>query len=283
MDISVPSSIQEFTGASFQKGYAAEDSDRELTNLVFVLDVQELNPGVQRLRDWALAALAPTAGEVAVDVGCGTGTETCRLAELVAETGRAIGVEPHEALRLVATERATSAASRAEFVDGDALALPFGDGTVDVLRCERVWQHLADPQAAAQEVARVLAPGGRAVIIDTDWGTQVIEPAEADVLNRYRNHVLELTPSAVVGRQLCNLLATAGLAVDPDVGSTAFVFDQQFLANPVMFRGQGARAVEAGAITQAELDQLVGGVTAAAEQGEAFAFVTMLAAVARRP
>lgn len=281
MDITPPERIEEFSGASFQKGHVAEDVDVELEHLVFVLDVQELNPGIRRLRDWALSAVAPAPGDLAVDVGCGTGTETRRLAELVGETGRAVGVEPQAALRQVAVERAASAASRAEFVDGDALALPFEDASVDVLRCERVWQHLSDPAAAAREVARVLAPGGRAVIVDTDWGTQIVHPGDPDVLSRYRDHTLTLTPSAIVGRQLANLLGATGLAVDPDVGSSAVVFDQQFLAHPVMLQTQGAEAVAGGAITQAELDALVAGVSAAAERGEAFAFVTMLAAVAR--
>jgi hypothetical protein len=47
MDITPPESIAEFTGASFQKGHVAEDVDVELEHLVFVLDVQELNPGIR--------------------------------------------------------------------------------------------------------------------------------------------------------------------------------------------------------------------------------------------
>ena len=61
--------------------------------------------------------------------------------------GRAIGVEPNAKLREIAEARATAAA-RVSFVAGLAGDLPLADGSVDVLWCERVLQHLSDPQAA---------------------------------------------------------------------------------------------------------------------------------------
>ena len=85
------------TPTSFRRGNVADDPDADLAAQVFVLDLQERMPGVQRLRDWTLAALDPQPGERAVDVGCGTGTEVRRLAHLVGTDGEAIGVEPHPA------------------------------------------------------------------------------------------------------------------------------------------------------------------------------------------
>jgi SAM-dependent methyltransferase len=53
-----------------------------------------------------------------------------------------------------------------QFTAGTADRLPFEDGSVDVLRCERVLQHLDEPEDARRD-ARVLRPGGRAVVLDS--------------------------------------------------------------------------------------------------------------------
>lgn len=275
----IPPELADFRGESFQKGHLAANVDAELAGLVFVLDTQEALPSVQRLRDWSLAAIAPAGGEVAVDVGCGTGAEVRRLAELVGPHGRAVGVEPHPGLRGVAAER--SAGTGASFVDGDAVSLPFDDAGVDVLRCERVFQHLPDPAGAAREIARVLRPGGRAVVIDSDWSTVVTRPGDADVVRRYNEAMWRRTPNPFAGRDLRAQLQAAGLTVDPDIGSTAVVFPDAFLTDPVMLRVNSALAVDDRAITRAEADQLIDEFVAAARTGDAFLAVTMFAVVAR--
>ena len=47
---------------------------------------------------------------------------------------------------------------------GDAHHLPFGDATLDAIVCTEVFEHLLDPPAAADEIVRVLKPGGRLVL-----------------------------------------------------------------------------------------------------------------------
>lgn len=280
IDDTIPPELHDFRGESFQKGHVAADADVELTALVFVLDAQEQLPSVQRLRDWALAAVGPRRGEVAVDIGCGTGAEVRRMAELVGPAGRSVGVEPHAGLRGVAEAR--SADTAAEFLDGDAMALPFTDASVDVVRCERVFQHLPDPGGAAREIGRVLRPGGRAVVIDSDWASAVARPADPDVLRRYNESMWRRTPNPFAGRDLRAQLQDAGLVVDADIGSTAVVFPDAFLANPTMLRINCAQAVDEGALTIEEADRFVEGFTEAAARGEAFLAVTMFAVVARQ-
>lgn len=50
------------------------------------------------------------------------------------------------------------------FLTADLNALPFGDATVDVVLCAEVLEHMADPSVAIAEMARILKPGGHAVI-----------------------------------------------------------------------------------------------------------------------
>ena len=136
---------------AFRKGNVPAHGDSDLTARINVLDLQEQMPSIQRLRDWTMDVLAPRPGDVVVDVGCGSGTEVRRLAGLVAPGGRAIGVEPDGPMRAEAERRTSAERSPATFVDGDAGALPFEDGSIDLLRCERVFQHLTDPETAARE------------------------------------------------------------------------------------------------------------------------------------
>ena len=269
-----------FAPTAFQRTHVPKDADAELAALLFVLDLQAALPSVQRIRDWVLDVLAPQPGETAVDVGSGTGSEVVRLARLVGPGGRAVGVEPQSALRAEAVRRA--AGTTAEFTDGDALALPFDDGSVHVLRCERVWQHLDDPDQAAREVARVLAPSGRAAIVDSDWATAVVHPGDPDVHRRLNEAMRRRMPNALSGRYLRIRLQAAGLEVDADIGSTALVMPDEFLARPVMLGVSADLAVEEGAIARAEADELLGAVSDAAGRGEAFMSVTMFAAVARK-
>ena len=98
------------------------ETDDELGFMVMLLDLQDAAPPIRRLRDWAVDLAQPQPGEVALDVGSGTGTMVRTLAALVAPSGRATGVEPNPKLRDIAASRA-AALPGAEFVDGVAGAL----------------------------------------------------------------------------------------------------------------------------------------------------------------
>lgn len=257
--------------------------DAQTERLSMLLDLQAAQPAVIRLRDWAFERLAPMPGETAVDVGSGTGANTARLAATVDPGGSATGVEPNPALREVAARRAQATGSTAVFVDGTAGALPLPDASVDVLVCERVLQHLDDPDAAVTEFARVLRPGGRVALLDSDWATGITHPGDPDVLERYRAFQLTQWANPFSGRLLKGQLLAAGMAVDPDIGSSALVLPDEALREGGMLAMSGAAAVQAGAVSQAELDSLVDGVAAASARGEAFVSVTMFAVIGRRP
>jgi SAM-dependent methyltransferase len=269
--------------SAFQRDKEGVGGEEAIQAMVGVLDVQEQQPAVVRLRDWARSMALPAPGQTVVDIGAGTGSETQRLAIAVGPEGRAVGIEPHAELRTEAVRRAAAAGSTAEFMPGDALSLPLPDASVDVVRSERVFQHLADPQLAAREVARVLRPGGVAVILDTDWGTMLAHPADAAVLRRYTDAFQSTVANPFSGRQLRGWLTRAGLEVEEDVGSAALVLTAEHIRGQG-FVGAGANfAVSAGALSQDEADALVSGLAEAAAAGEAFVAVTMFAVVARKP
>jgi len=111
--------------------------------------------------DWLAATIRGRRGQVALDVGCGAALSLIRLAGLP-EIGRVVGLEPSPgALRLARRHRGF------EVVRGSALALPFEGGSFDVVTCFDVLQHLPEgggDRQATSEIARVLRPGGVAVV-----------------------------------------------------------------------------------------------------------------------
>ncbi|WP_097234454.1 MULTISPECIES: methyltransferase domain-containing protein [unclassified Streptomyces] len=262
--------------------FHAANADPALTDrLTAALDVQAGNPGVRRLRAWAHERLAARPGERALDVGCGTGSETRVLAAAVAPGGTATGLEPHPGLRAVAERRAAEAGSPARFLDGDALALALPDAGVDVVWCERVLQHLDDPERAVAEIARVLRPGGRVALLDTDWSTFVLHPAAPEVRPALASVARAAAATPDAGRSLALWLAGAGLAVD-ELGADVLVHDPRTVSRPIV-QGLGAAALGRGLITEEQRERLLAGLEAAAGQGAFHLSVTMFAVVAHRP
>ncbi|MDH6119092.1 ubiquinone/menaquinone biosynthesis C-methylase UbiE [Kitasatospora sp. GAS204A] len=263
-------------------GFHAANADPSATDrLAAALDAQAANPGVRRLREWAHSRLAARPGERALDVGSGTGSETRVLAAAVAPNGAAIGLEPHPGLRALAERRAADADSPARFLEGDALALPLPDADLDVVRCERVLQHLTDPARAVAEIARVLRPGGRVALLDTDWATFVLHPAAPEIRPALASVTQATAATPDAGRRLASWLSAAGLTVD-DVGSDVLLHDPRSVSWPIV-RGLGTAALGQSLITEEQRDRLYADLTAAAEQGAFHLSVTMFAVVAHRP
>ncbi len=272
------------TGArGFRRSAMESVDDEAFRRLVDVLDLQARAPAIRRIRSWTLDRLAPQPGETTVDIGSGTGEDVQLFAGRVGETGRAVGVEPSSRMRALAETRAREAGSRAIFLDADAHDLPFEDATVDVVRSERVFQHLDDPERAASEVARVLRPGGRVAIIDSDWGSAIMHPGHPDVVRRLQVFMWGDWANPFSGRRLPRLLTMAGLTVDPDIGSQATILPQQVAGAAPMIEHSTAGAVAEGAITADERATLLADLARAAQEGWAFVSVTVFSVVAVKP
>lgn len=125
------------------------------------------------------------AGMRVLDVGCGPGTVTLDLAELVAP-GAVIGIENTDApLAAARDEAARRGDTRTRFERGDALSLPFPDDAFDVVHAHQVLQHLADPVAALREMARVCKTGGWVAARDADYAAMTWFP-EVPALEEWR-------------------------------------------------------------------------------------------------
>src|SRR3954452_6919081 len=109
----------------------------------------------------ALAALADPEWTVG-DLGCGTGQVSAAVAPFVA---RVIAVDASAAM-LQAAKKRLYGLENVELRRGELEALPIDDARLDAATLMLVLHHVAEPQRALSEVARVLKPAGRAVVVD---------------------------------------------------------------------------------------------------------------------
>jgi ubiquinone/menaquinone biosynthesis C-methylase UbiE len=108
-------------------------------------------------------------GETVLDVGCGTGTLTLQAAALVGATGRVSGIDPGPKQIARARLKAARRGLPIDFQVGVIEQLPFPDQSFDVVLSTFVMHMLPDDlkRQGLLEIARVLKPGGRLLIVDT--------------------------------------------------------------------------------------------------------------------
>lgn len=158
------------------------------------------------------------AGKSVLDIGCGSGLDTLALARLVGDSGFVHGVDFDAEMIHCADERIEQTATeqslrhRVKHQCADAYHLPFQADEFFATRSERLFMHLSDPQLALAEAVRVTQPGGRLVIVDTDWGS-VSAHTGADAIERrladFRAEVF--IPNGYSGRRLAALMSDANL------------------------------------------------------------------------
>lgn len=192
-------------------GYERVDDDPNVSVLLATMDVTAGWEATRRLRAWERDQLRLGEAQRLLDIGCGLGEAALALAQDLGEDGEVVGVDVSAEMLRVARAKARAARCRVRFTVGDACALDEPDGCFDVARSERTLQWLADPVAAVAEMARVVRPGGRISLIDTDWSTFAIDVGDDDLAARVREAMrTERGRPSNIGRRLHDLVRNAG-------------------------------------------------------------------------
>lgn len=133
--------------------------------------------------------LRPRPGEHILDIGSGPGLLALQLADKVAPNGRVMGIDISSDMIKFARSRCEEATSRefVSFEEGDAASLPFADATFDAAVSVQVYEYVGALTEALNELYRVLRPGGRVVIVDTDWDSVIWHTDDASLMTQVMN------------------------------------------------------------------------------------------------
>jgi len=156
-------------------------------------------------------ALELKRGAVVLDVGCGIGQDARELMRLVGARGRVVGVDYSVEMIAEARRGAKDGSSLPKFAVSEAHHLGFSSNTFDASRADRVLQHLADPQAAFEEMVRVTKPGGTVQIVDRDWGMVAVDADDQAITRKILDHICTKIRNGWIGRRVPVLFQDSGL------------------------------------------------------------------------
>jgi demethylmenaquinone methyltransferase/2-methoxy-6-polyprenyl-1,4-benzoquinol methylase len=157
---------------TYESGTLAPDSVRGMFDRIApVYDVMNhvMTAGLDRR--WRRLAVHEVVwpGDRVLDACCGTGD---LAVEAERRGGRVVGLDFSERM----LERARKKSGAIEWVQGDALALPFGDGEFDAATVGFGVRNLADLEGGLRELARVLRPGGKLAVLEITRPRGVLKP-----------------------------------------------------------------------------------------------------------
>ena len=227
--------------------------------------VEEFNasPGATRRRARILEALALKPGNRVLDVGSGPGHQASEIASAVGPNGCVDGVDSAESAVDIARRRCSDLTNVA-FHLGEASGLPFDDGSFDAAMSSQVFEYLDDIPSGLAEIHRVLKPGGRVLIHDTDWGATLWHSTDpermARVMKTWDSHLTD----PHLPRSLGKKFADAGLRnvrVEPivqvetnyDPTSVSAIL-MQFIVGYVVSQGMPQSEADAWAADLRELE-----------------------------
>jgi arsenite methyltransferase len=166
-----------------------------------------LTADVVQQRQEVLRLLGLTGGEAVLDIGSGPGLLATDMAQAVGLAGRVCGIDVSDSMLTLARSRAVPGGSAAvEYRRGGVDAVPYPDGSFDAAVSTQVLEYVADIPAALAEAFRVLRPGGRLLVLDTDWDSIVWHSTDFDRMRRilltWEQHLADPFLPRTLGRQL---------------------------------------------------------------------------------
>lgn len=173
-----------------------------MTNIQFDSEVSRqveavyITPDVIEQRKVVRATLALQPGERVLDIGVGPGLLAAEMAAEVGPDGAVCGIDISEDMLAIAKTRAQVAGSAAlELRSADANHIPYPDESFDAVVATQVFEYLEDIPGALAQVHRVLQPGGRVLLLDTDWDSIVWHSSDVDrmqrVLDVFEDHLVD--------------------------------------------------------------------------------------------
>lgn len=257
--------------------------DQHQVNESYLIKAGEILGPIKKL---SYEALNLQTNRKILDVGCGPGIDCSNMAKLTPQGWQFTGVDFDDRMIEAATAAAQQLglSEKLDYQQADAYELPFEQSVFCATRSERLLMHLDNPELALSEMVRVTKPGGKLVVIDTDWAS-LSSATGNDLIERKICHHLanDMLPNGYSGRNL------AGQFKDLQLENIAINVNAFSVNDPIVWRLMGQldqveqSAIASGVVTQEDISQWHDCIKKHFEAGKFHATLNLTLAVGTLP
>jgi SAM-dependent methyltransferase len=210
-------------------------------------------------------------GARVLDVGCGFGLETLRLARLAAPSGSVAGCDLSSDFLAEARRRASAAKVDITFEQARVETLPYPDQSFGIVWSERLLIYVSDVTRAAAEMLRVLRTGGYVACIEPDISTTTVNLADRSLVRRVMGNESDTNVAhGWLPGQLGGILKDVGFN-DIRLATRVVVFSPELAAS--YFTHCGRSAAANGVISDSELQAWTSEIETLSSENRLFASV----------
>lgn len=244
------------------------------------MDERQSDPTMEKIVSKYLGRLEFSEDSLTVEVGCGAGAVTRRIAEK-AHPGRVIGFEPSVGFVNEAKAR-VGEYDNVEFEVADGASLPLDDGAVDSLVMHTVLTHVKDPEPLLTEARRVLKSGGYLIVCDADFSKASLGNMPNDPLDACAKvFVSEFVTDPHAVAKLQGLAKNAGFSVQDFSFQSRSVLDNDQMLPWV--EETGRLLMKRGEIGEALHNGLVAEYRRRAREGTLYGYQVFATLIAKCP
>jgi arsenite methyltransferase len=234
------------------------------------MEMAYLTPDIAAARSEVIKALNVQVGESVLDIGSGPGFLAKDLAERVGPTGSTHGIDLAENM-IEAGRKLCASQPWAEFQCGDAMSLPYPDASFDAVVSTQVYEYVPDLEGALSEFGRVMRPGGRGIIVDTDWSAPYWNATDTSIRDRIIDAWAKHCAQESVPMRLSGAIRSANLEIKQIIALP--LFNYRYDENAFSYwvpKIIGSFALGRNGIEQKDIDAWLAGLEQLEEKGDYF-------------
>lgn len=202
------------------------------------------------------------AGDIALDIGCGTGDMTFRLAERVGASGQVVGIDLNEdALEKARNRAQQDGINNAKFMRADLHDIPNPETKhdYDVVACRRVLMYIPDKVQALRCMLGALRPGGKLILQEHNASLSASSkdlPLNTKVQNFIWETVRAEGADTALGLKLHGLIVESGGIMPKIIAESVVQTPEQSAPTAMILEAMTERIIEKGIATREEIEAL---------------------------
>ena len=253
-------------------GFEQVDQSDDQEKLVTCLSEIRNHPFFRSVKEESFNLLQISPGDIILEIGCGPLDDVHIMAERCSPGGQVIGSDISSSLVSLAKKNINPPNLSYIRMDGQFSAIR--SGVCDVVREDRVLQHVHSPGQVIGEMFQVLKPGGRCVLFEPDWANFIIDGRDEAVTRAILNFWSDQFACGQIGRKLRRLCLNAGFS-DVIVYPQTMIISSLKEAEAIFSVTENAmRASAAGLVSQQAAVEFISDLTRLDERGLFFGSFT---------